>query len=71
MDSLKSADETKQFDFAQCRFWQRPLMSWQGIADCQQACLAVIEDQTIRGCHFGARCVAAEVHGSKGLLTDQ
>ena len=37
-------------------------MSWQGIVDCQQACLAVIEDQTIRQGHFGAHRVAAEDH---------
>ena len=30
--------------------------------DRQQACLAVIEDQTIRRCHFGAHRVAAEDH---------
>jgi hypothetical protein len=37
-------------------------MSWQGIVDGQQAWLAVIEDQTIRRCHFGAHRVAAEDH---------
>jgi hypothetical protein len=37
-------------------------MSWQGIVDGQQACLAVIEDQTIRRGHFGAHRVAAEDH---------
>jgi hypothetical protein len=37
-------------------------MSWQGIVDCQQAGLAVIEDQAIRGCHFRAHRVAAEDH---------
>jgi hypothetical protein len=37
-------------------------MSWQGIVDCQQACLAIIEDQTISGCHFGAHRIAAEDH---------
>jgi hypothetical protein len=37
-------------------------MSWQGIVDGQQACLAVIEDQTVRQGHFGAHRVAAEDH---------
>ena len=37
-------------------------MSWQCIVDRQQACLAVIENQTIRLCHFGAHRVAAEDH---------
>ena len=37
-------------------------MSWQGVVDRQQACLAVIEDQAIRGCHFRAHRVAAENH---------
>jgi hypothetical protein len=30
--------------------------------DGEQACLAVIEDQTIRHCHFGAHRVTAEDH---------
>ncbi len=30
--------------------------------DRQQACLAVVEDQAIRLCHFGAHRVAAEDH---------
>jgi hypothetical protein len=30
--------------------------------DRQQACLAVIENHTIRLCHFGAHSVAAEDH---------
>jgi hypothetical protein len=30
--------------------------------DGQQACLAVIENQAIRHCHFGAHRVAAEDH---------
>ena len=37
-------------------------MSRQGIVDGQQACAAVIEDQAIRHCHFGAHRVAAEDH---------
>jgi hypothetical protein len=37
-------------------------MSWQSIVDRQQACLAVIENQTIRQGHFGAHRVAAEDH---------
>jgi hypothetical protein len=37
-------------------------MSWQGIVDRQQARVAVIENQTIRRCHFGAHRVAAEDH---------
>jgi hypothetical protein len=37
-------------------------MSWQCIVDRQQACLTVIENQTIRLCHFGAHRVAAEDH---------
>jgi hypothetical protein len=37
-------------------------MSWQGIVDCQQARLAVIENQTIRQDHLGAHGVAAEDH---------
>jgi len=47
-------------------------MSWQGIVDCQQACLAVIEDQAIRGCHFRAHRVAAEDHPwiENGKLAD-
>lgn len=40
--------------------------------DRQQACLAVIENQTIRLCHFGAHRVAAEDHpwSKNGELTD-
>ena len=37
-------------------------MPWQGIVDRQQACLAVIENQTILRCHFGAHRVATEDH---------
>jgi hypothetical protein len=43
-------------------YWSRTLISWQCIMDRQQACLAVIENQTIRLCHFGAHRVAAEDH---------
>jgi hypothetical protein len=37
-------------------------MSRQRIIDRQQACLAVIENQAIRLCHFGAHRVTAEDH---------
>lgn len=37
-------------------------MSRQCVVDRQQACLAVIEDQAVRDCHFGAHRVAAEDH---------
>jgi hypothetical protein len=37
-------------------------MSRQCIVDRQQACLAVIENQAIRLCHFGAHRVTAEDH---------
>jgi hypothetical protein len=47
-------------------------MSRQGIVDRQQACVAVIENQTIRQGHFGAHRVAAEDHPwiENGKLTD-
>jgi hypothetical protein len=37
-------------------------MSRQCVVDRQQAFLAVIENQAIRRCHFGAHSVAAEDH---------
>jgi hypothetical protein len=37
-------------------------MSWQCVVDGEQACVAIIENQTIRHCHFGAHSVAAEDH---------
>ena len=37
-------------------------MARQRVVDRQQACAAVIENQPIRHCHFGAHRVAAEDH---------
>jgi hypothetical protein len=44
------------------RSWRRTFNSWQQIVDLQQAGPVLVENQTIRLCHFGAHRVAAEDH---------